>query len=299
MSDASVIHDVSATLRALLDARLNASGVSGANSLGASVTITVESPQRPSNDELRINLFLYHVLQDEGRRNSGGWLPVKQTDKSQTFAAEPLALKLCYVVTAFASDGLTEHRLLGEAMQALYHYRRIPPALLQGALKNSAIQADQMEIVLLNLEVDTLHKIWGNMSEPLRASAAYEVGAVFLDSLDPNTEVPLIQEVRGDVVAVPWLATLEPESAAVGATVRVYGANLHAPSPDGTEMAQVFFGPFRAPIVSSGVGGGSLTVVVPAQCQPPAQSKPGPVEVTVRLGTYISRAVAFYVEAPA
>lgn len=292
MSDASVIRDVSATLRALLEARFNGSGIPGSGSLGAPVTVTVDSPQRPSNDELRVNLFLYHILQDEGRRNSGGWVALARTENSQAFAKEPLALKLYYVVTAFASDGLTEHRLLGEAMQVLNHFRRIPPDRLQGSLKTSTLRAEPMEIVLLNLEVDMLHKIWGNLSEPLRASAAYEVSAVFLDALDPDKDVPLVKEVHGDIVAVPWLATIQPESAAPGATVRIFGANLHVPNPAEKEMAQIYFGSVRAQVLASALSGGAMTVKVPELL------KQGTVEVTARLGEYISRAIPFDVLAP-
>ena len=139
MSDANVIHDISATLRALLDERFKASGASGTG--GAAVTVTVDSPHRGTHDELRVNLYLYNIVQDEGRRNiGGGWVPLTRTASSQTFAAEPLALRLYYLVTAFAVDGLTEHNLLGQAMQELYKNRRIPHDALKGTLKDSTLQ---------------------------------------------------------------------------------------------------------------------------------------------------------------
>src|SRR5215472_6667970 len=112
MSDASVIKDVSDTLRSILDSHLNPPGTA------TKVTVTVDNPQRSSGEDLRVNLYLYHILQDEGRRNVGPRMETARTDDRVTYIPEPLALKLYYMVTAFAPDGGTEHRLIGEAMQA-------------------------------------------------------------------------------------------------------------------------------------------------------------------------------------
>src|SRR5215831_7496374 len=98
MSDASVIADVSETLRSILDAHLNPTGPAGpagpANpgdppGVGAPVTITVDNPQRSAGEDLRVNLYLYHILQDESRRNTG---PIRQTAARvdpATFVPEP------------------------------------------------------------------------------------------------------------------------------------------------------------------------------------------------------------------
>ncbi|AGP37416.1 hypothetical protein BE04_28245 [Sorangium cellulosum] len=292
MSDANVIHDASLTLKSLLEARLNTPGRIGG--VGAPVTVTVDSPHRGNEDEFRINLFLYNVVQDEGRRNSGGWVPLERSATSQKFAPEPLALRLYYLVTAFASSGLTEHQLLGEAMQALYKHRRIPEALLKGTLKDSPVRAERVQLTLLNLDVDTLQKIWGSQTEPLRTSVAYEVEAVFLDEDAPEAEVRLVEERAVDVVPFPHPDTIAPEAAPPGAAVRLYGAGLLVNEP-GTErsLVRVWFGDAEAEMLPDRRSGGAVSVRVPAGL------KPGRVKVRLQLDHYLSRPVDFDVLEPA
>jgi hypothetical protein len=299
MSDAGVIHDVSITLKSILDARLNSSGSAGRGargfgSGGTSVAVTVDSPHRGSHEDLRVNLFLYQVLQDEGRRNSGGWIPLERTDRSQFFAPEPLALRLYYLLTAFAGDGLTEHHLLGEAIQALYVNRRVPEALLRGTLKDSPIRAEHVQLTLLNLDVDTLQKIWGSQTEPMRTSVAYEVEAVFIDADEAGAEVRLVEERVLDIVPVPYLSTVAPEAAAAGAVVRVFGANLALSSPTaGPGLLKIWFGKTEAEVLPDNRSGGAVSVKVPAGLSP------GPVRVRAQLDRYFSQSVPFDVLAPA
>src|SRR5215831_17682014 len=185
MSDASVISDVSETLRSILDAHLNPTAPPAPGSppgVGAPVTVTVDNPQRAAGEDLRVNLYLYHIVQDESRRNTGPRLPIARTPNSATFVPEPLPLKLYYMVTAFAPDGRTEHRLIGESIQALYTNRILDPATLRGGLATSPIKPDHIQLVLLNQDLETLHRIWGNFQEALRPSITYEVEGIFLDA---------------------------------------------------------------------------------------------------------------------
>ena len=286
MSDPKVIQDTSLTLRSLLEARLNSNG----GVLGSPVTVTVDSPHRGNQDEFRINLFLYNLVQDEGRRNSGGWLPLDRTAQTQKFVAEPLALRLYYLVTAFAGDGLTEHHLLGEAMQVLYVNRRIPEAQLKGTLKNSRVRAEHVEVNLLNLDVDTLQKIWGSQTEPLRASVAYEVEAVFLDSTEAGAEVKLVEERVVGVIPFPYPNTVAPEAAPPGAVVRLYGAGLVVPQPvTGHNLVRIWFGDAEAELVPDRDSQGVVSVRVPATL------KPGPVSIMLQLDRYVSRSIPFEV----
>src|SRR5262245_19690227 len=148
MSDPIVIRDMSFTLQTLLRDRLNRADAG----LGSTVTVTVDSPHRGKQEEFRVNLFLYNIVQDEHRRNAGGWVGIERGAQFQKFVREPLALRLFYLVTAFADDGLTEHHLLGESMQTLYINRRIPTEKLQGSLKTGRVLAERVEVNLLNLD---------------------------------------------------------------------------------------------------------------------------------------------------
>jgi hypothetical protein len=287
MSDASVIQDTSLTLKALLEARLSGNA-------GASATVTVDSPHRGNHEELRVNLFLYNIVQDEGRRNSGGWIPLQRSATSQAFAAEPLALRLYYLLTAFANDGLTEHHLLGEAMQALYKHRRIPESLLKGTLKSSPVRAERVQLTLLNLDVDALQKIWGSQSEPMRSSVAYEVEAVFLDADEAGAEVRLVEERSVDIIPFPHPTIIAPEAATPGATVRIYGTDLLVTEPGaGRSLVRIWFGDAEAQALPGTYSGGAVSVKVPAGLQA------GPVAVRLQLDRYMSRSVPFDVLEPA
>jgi hypothetical protein len=298
MSDPNVIRDTSLTLRSLLEARLNGNG--GAPPVGAPVTITVDSPHRGNQDEFRVNLFLYNVIQDEGRRNAGGWVPAERVAavpparvSTQRFIAEPLALRLYYLVTAFAADGLTEHQLLGHAMQVFYINRRIPDAQLRGTLQSSQVRADHVEINLLNLDIDTLQKIWGSQNEPPRTSVAYEVVAVFLDALEADVHVPLVTERIVGLIPFPYPATVVPAAGRPGDVVRIYGSGLVVPQPStGVNLLRVRFGDTEAELLADHASKGAVSVRVPA-------GAPGPVEITAQLDRYVSRALAFDVLGPA
>lgn len=300
MSNASVVRDTSLTLRSLLEGWLNGDG--GAPRLGAPVTVTVESPHRVNQDEFRLNLFLYNVAQDEGRRNSG-WVPLGRTDRAQSFAPEPLALRLYYLMTAFASDGLTEHHLLGEAMQALYRQRRLAEALLKGSLKDGPVRADHVEVNLLNLDIDAIQKIWGSQTEFLRTSVAYEVTPIFLDDARANAEAQLVGVKRDgtlqdnyriiDPIPFPYPMSIAPDAAPPGALVRLYGSGLSLPHPEtGLNLVRAFFGDIEAVQTPTSSSPGALSVRVPPEL------KPGPVEVRLQLDRYVSRCISFDITKP-
>jgi len=216
MSDASVITDVSETLRAILDAHLNpAPGEPGG--VGAPVTVTVDNPQRAAGEDLRVNLYLYHILQDESRRNTGPRLPVERTATAVKLIREPLALKLYYMVTAFAPDGRTEHRLIGETIQALYAHRILVDQVLVGDLKTSPIKADRIQLVMLNQDLETLHRIWGNFQEALRPSVTYEVEGLYLDAQLDERTTRLVETRDLGIVPIPYLTEAAPARSAPAA----------------------------------------------------------------------------------
>jgi len=294
MSDANVITDVSETLRSILDAHLNPAP-GAAPGVGAPVTVTVDSPQRSAGEDLRVNLYLYHILQDETRRNPG---PIRQTAPRvdpAIFVPEPLPLKLYYMVTAFAPDGRTEHRLIGETIQALYTNRILDATVLKGGLATSPIKADKIQLVLLNQDLETLHRIWGNFQEALRPSATYEVEGIYLDARadDQQVSVKLVQERAIDFVAVPFLSDVSPAAARPGDTVRLFGANLDLRSPDGTVgLVRILFNGTPVTPLAAGRTSRALSIVVPPN------TPPGPVALQVQIGEFVSRTITFEVLPP-
>lgn len=304
MSDASVITDVSETLRSILDAHLNPNpaGAPGAPAgVGSQVTVTVDSPQRSAGEDLRVNLYLYHILQDEGRRNTGElWHPapkdkVKDRGNPATIVPEPLPLKLYYMVTAFAPDGRTEHRLIGEAIQALYSHRVLRADVLQGGLaRPTDIKAERIQLVMLNQDLETLHRIWGNFQEALRPSATFEVEGIYLEPVAARAKVIYKQAPAIDFVAIPFLADVVPSAARPGAAIRLYGANLDLRSPVDSNvcLVSILFNDNPVTPLPDRRTSRALSIAVPPD------APPGAATLKLQIGEFVSRTVVFEVLPP-
>jgi hypothetical protein len=222
MSTYNAIHDLSETLRRLLADRLNRPG--------QTVTITVDSPHKEKAELPRVNLFLYQILPDPTRRNALR-IPVgPPADNKQSFAREPLALNFRYLLTAFAEDGLSEHRLLGESMQVFHENQHIREDALYGTLSDSDIRAARVQLVMQSLDLESVNNIWGSNVALLRASVAYEASMAFIEPSGPRPAVPLVlHEPHPELVAIPYLESIHPIAAQPGAQVKLYGANLALP----------------------------------------------------------------------
>lgn len=222
MSTYNAIHDLSETLRRLLADRLNRPG--------QIVTITVDSPHKEKAELPRVNLFLYQILPDAARRNALR-IPVgSPVNAKQPFAPEPLALNFRYLLTAFAEDGLSEHRLLGEAMQVFHEHPYISDDHLFGTLLDSDIRPARVQLVMQSLDLPSINNIWGNNVALLRASVAYEVSMAFIEPSLPRTEVPIVlHEPKPEIVGIPYLESIHPTVARPGDIIKLYGANLGLP----------------------------------------------------------------------
>lgn len=293
MSDYNAIRDVSMTLKKLLEDRLG--------TVAQPVQVTVDSPHKPNLPEPRVNLYLYLIDQEGPRRNTGDWLRVKNEQNGKaTVVAEPLMLRLFYLLTAFAQDGLSEHRLLGEAMQALLNSQIIDPADYQGGLATTKVRARNLQLVLLNMDLEQINAIWGNNVALLRASVAYEVSVVMIEPAPPR-EVPTVledethdQKLFVDFQVVPYLHSVVPDQATPGTQLHLFGANLnHAglrvifegPTPDDRRV--------EIPTVDAQ---GKVRVTVPAY---PKHQQNRRIRIRVQLETFRSASVTFDVlEAP-
>jgi hypothetical protein len=144
---------------------------------------------------------------------------------------------------------------------------------------------------MLNQDLETLHRIWGNFQEALRPSATFEVEGIFLDAGPADAvRVRLVQQRLIDVVAVPVLADVTPAAARPGDTVRVYGANLDLRSPDNTtSLVRILFnGTPIAPLADRRTNR-ALSITIPPTAQP------GQAALQVQIGEFISRTVVLQV----
>jgi hypothetical protein len=135
----------------------------------------------------RLTLFLFEVGEDPSARNKPR---VRIVDAPKLkLAKPPMALCLRYLVTPWGGDRLTEHRLLGRAMQVLYDGAIISGPDLQGASLIGSNEA--LKVTLSPITLDSLARVWWAIQVPYRLSLSYEVRVVNLDSETAVTATPV------------------------------------------------------------------------------------------------------------
>lgn len=233
MSNALAIAAVTMTLRALLT-----SAVDGGN-------VTTLPPDKARTDALdQVNLFLYNTSIDGALRNEP-----PRTSRPGESAEPSLPLRLHYLVTAYGqgdSDALG-HKLLGQAMGALHDHPLLGREEIRDATQSNGLadsdlhtQVERVRVTPHSLNVEEMSKLWTTFMTPLRASAAYEVSVVLIDSKRPaRAALPVIgrgsQEDTGIESAAnvespfPSLSSVEtpdPSALLPGETLILRGSNL-------------------------------------------------------------------------
>ena len=171
MPDFGVIADVSLILQNVLTAALN--------TLAPPVNAQVHDLQ--GNIPLAppiLTIFLFDALEDPSARNRPHIRGTAPPD-SVTIRKPPMALMLRYLLTPWSSDRLTDHRILGRAMQILYDGAILSGSQLAGGLAGTE-QALKVTLMPLNLEERT--RVWNSVQKPYRLSVAYEIRVVNLDT---------------------------------------------------------------------------------------------------------------------
>ena len=173
MPDFSVIADVSETLQTVLtDAFTTLPGppfpIAEIHDLSGNISTTPP----------RLTIFLFEVIEDASLRNRPPTAVSAPGDV--TITRPPMALLLRYLMTPWSGDRLTDHRILGRTLQALYDGAIISGPQLQGGLAGS----DQaLKLKLAPLDLDARSRVWFAIQRPYRLSVTYEVRVVNLDSL--------------------------------------------------------------------------------------------------------------------
>lgn len=184
MASASVIRDVTETLRLLLEAEMTT----------PSLEVTVNSPQRVSmSTDHMLNLFLYQVMENPFAKNQ----PAIPRGASELERA-PLSLNLYYLLTPYVTETeastVDEHLILGDAMRVLYDHMLVFGARLQGDLSGSE---SHLKVGLSRMNLEEQTRIWHALQIPYRLSACYEVKLAALDSeIRRVTSRVAIQETR-------------------------------------------------------------------------------------------------------
>jgi uncharacterized protein DUF4255 len=176
VADFGVIAAVSETLQSVL--------TTAASTLPGPPTVEISDLTGTiSTTPARLTIFLFEVAEDPSARNKPRLRGTQAPNV--TISKPPMALVLRFLVTAWGGDRLTEHRLLGCAIQALYDGAVIAQPDLRGA---SLIHTDEvLKVTLLPLTLEERTRVWYSVQRPYRLSLYYEVRVVNLDSTTSDT----------------------------------------------------------------------------------------------------------------
>ncbi len=168
LGDLNTIGDVTQSLKNLL----------APPSLPDELDVTLDSPASLSDAAegtfAKVNLYLYQVTENPYAKNQP-W--VTRTDGVQEYP--PLALNLYYLVTPYASETLSAHRVLTHAMQKLYVNSTMQGDMLLDSLR---LTVERLTINLCQMTLEELTRIWNSLQTPYRLSVSYEVRVVLIES---------------------------------------------------------------------------------------------------------------------
>jgi len=176
-----VIGDVSQALQSVLDAGLQAANPGWHAELHDLVGILATTPPK-------LTIFLYDVAEDASARNRP--LERKPGLPAYTIKKPPLALALRYMLTAWAGDRLTEHRIIGRAIQVLYERAILSGTALGGAFANSN---EALKLTLAPIGLEERAQVWQAIQKTYHLSVNYEVRVVHLEP-DLELHTPTVQQ---------------------------------------------------------------------------------------------------------
>ena len=178
MPDYGTIADVSETLRKVLTDALQP-----LDPLNPPVAEVSDLQGNIVTAPARITIFLFETVEDASARNRPHVLTpsVPPTGPPTiTLKKPPMALLLRYMLTPWSGDRLTDHRLLGRAMQALYDGAVLSGTELQGQLVGTN---QALKVTLSPLTIEERARVWYAIQKPYRLSVTYEVRVVNLDAI--------------------------------------------------------------------------------------------------------------------
>ena len=136
-----------------------------------------------------VNLFLYDIRENLELR-SNEWVVERGSHGKARKKWPPIRVECSYLLTAWAGDIESEHRLLGKVMMALVRHPTIPGEFLQGSLKDqpSSLPA----IALQSGHLEGLGEFWQAIGGKPKAALHYSV-TIGVEPFAP-VEEPLVVE---------------------------------------------------------------------------------------------------------
>lgn len=139
-----------------------------------------------------VNLFLYDVRENTELR-SNEWLVERRTDGTTTKKRSPKRVECSYLITAWAGDVKSEHKLLGDVMTALLRHPTLPAEILQGSLQG---QSPSLPAITLQPgRLQSLGEFWQALGGKPKSALNFTV-TIGVEALKPVEAGPPITDKR-------------------------------------------------------------------------------------------------------
>lgn len=133
-----------------------------------------------------INCFLYDIRENRELR-SNEWLLERKADGSATQSRSPVRVDCSYLVTVWANNIETEHRILGDLVKVFSTYATIPDDVLPESLH------DQQPVITLQPgQLDNLVEFWQALGAKPKPALTY-TATISVEAHKPE-EVKLVEE---------------------------------------------------------------------------------------------------------
>jgi hypothetical protein len=180
MGDFGVVADVSTIIVERLNRALEGVQPEGAeavlNDLSGNLQFTLPT----------LTVFLYEIAEDPTSRNRP---PVRSLPPDPpTTRKPPMALLLRYLITPWGGEPITQHQMIGRALQTFYDDAIMDGEELTGSL---AATTDVLQVTLTPLTLDQKSWVWYAIQKPYRLSLNYEIRVVNLNSQDVTQVRPV------------------------------------------------------------------------------------------------------------
>jgi hypothetical protein len=167
-------------------------------------SIVLASPgEIEENDDVRLSLFLYQVLENVHLKNRD-----MQIKDPKTLVFPPIALDLYYMLTSYPSGvqdiserTKEEHSILGRVIQILNDNAVLTGSVLKGGL---AMNGCDLHITLSPLSLDDMTKMWTTFpGKTFRSSICCLVTPVIIDTKREITVQRVLSKESGYNRTVP------------------------------------------------------------------------------------------------
>jgi hypothetical protein len=188
-----MLHDLDATLRALLDGELSTENVA--------ISFAAPDDQFPPSSVIlpAVDFFLYDIRENTELRDPQ-WT-VEQVGDHFVRSRPPVRVVCSYLITAWPSDSAPdpaadEHQLLGEVMRVLLRHRKLPAAYLQGELTGQ--EPPLPASIITEARLQSLGELWQAMGGRPKTALHYAV-TVSVDVGEPEPAGPVVERAVVEV----------------------------------------------------------------------------------------------------